>query len=322
MIFVSYSRADGDFAESLAHGLQEIGFNIWLDKISIPAGASWDREIERAIEDAEVVIPILSPHSVQSENVLDEISFALERLKTVIPVIYKDCSIPLRIVRKQRIDVRRAPAKAVLTCQEELKSLLSRTPNDQTTPMSKNIRTAYSKASTNPCNDEEGELGNSPVARHGRVKEIRNNLNLGPNNALVLVGRSGFRVVSDKDSIGFFGMLKGGYSHYYVVDTSPRFFAGEFYSPSKEVRVSFRFRVSMVGRVLDVISYLERFGVGASMFSEVYAEIRQNIYTISVRTDPARFFDLQKEMEELCSSFRPARPELDLMELKINIETD
>jgi len=50
------------------------------------------------------MIVVLSPESVASNNVMDEVSYALEENKLVIPVLRKDCSIPFRLRRVQRID--------------------------------------------------------------------------------------------------------------------------------------------------------------------------------------------------------------------------
>ncbi|NIV92430.1 hypothetical protein GWN42_06400 [candidate division KSB1 bacterium] len=47
---------------------------------------------------------ILSPTSVASENVMDEVGFALEEKKRIFPVLYRRCKIPFRIRRIQRSD--------------------------------------------------------------------------------------------------------------------------------------------------------------------------------------------------------------------------
>jgi hypothetical protein len=52
--FISYSRADGEFALKLANDLRTNGVNIWLDQIDIPPGARWDRAVENALETAAV----------------------------------------------------------------------------------------------------------------------------------------------------------------------------------------------------------------------------------------------------------------------------
>jgi ABC-type uncharacterized transport system ATPase subunit len=103
--FVSYSRADSTVALKLASELRQLGANIWLDQLDIQAGLRWDAEIEKALHDAACILILLSPTSVISNNVLDELSFALEMGKTVIPVMIMQCSLPFRIRRFQYIDL-------------------------------------------------------------------------------------------------------------------------------------------------------------------------------------------------------------------------
>ena len=65
------------------------------------------------------MLVILSPVSVNSDNVLDEVSRALRKQKAVIPVLHLDCDIPLRLERHQHIDFRTDYArglKALLKC--------------------------------------------------------------------------------------------------------------------------------------------------------------------------------------------------------------
>lgn len=50
------------------------------------------------------MIIVLSPESADSPNVRDEVSYALEEQKLVIPLLYRDCKIPFRLRRLQFID--------------------------------------------------------------------------------------------------------------------------------------------------------------------------------------------------------------------------
>jgi hypothetical protein len=104
--FVSYSRADSEFSLRLAKDLKAAGASVWLDQLDIMPGEPWDEKIEEALIDARQMILILSPSSAKSRNVRDEISFALGQGKVVIPVLYADCVVPLRLQRQQRIDFR------------------------------------------------------------------------------------------------------------------------------------------------------------------------------------------------------------------------
>ena len=102
--FFCYSRSDSDFALRLAQDLRDEGVEIWIDQLDIPAGAAWDRTIEQAISSCGRLLVVLSPHSVASENVMDEVSFALDQGDLVIPVLLSACDVPLRIRRLQYID--------------------------------------------------------------------------------------------------------------------------------------------------------------------------------------------------------------------------
>lgn len=104
IIFFSYSRTDGDFALKLAKDLRDAGAKIWLDQLDIKPGSHWDLSIESALKSAQNLIVILSPESVASNNVMDEVSFALESGKIVIPILLADCTPPFRLKRLQRVD--------------------------------------------------------------------------------------------------------------------------------------------------------------------------------------------------------------------------
>lgn len=102
--FFSYSRTDAEFTLKLANDLRQSGASIWLDQIDIVAGSHWDSSVEAALIAASRLIVILSPVAVASANVMDEVSYALQNGKTVIPIIFKPCNIPLRLTRLQQID--------------------------------------------------------------------------------------------------------------------------------------------------------------------------------------------------------------------------
>ncbi len=103
-IFFSYSRVDSPFALTLAKDLREAGADIWIDQLDIPAGSHWDAAVEKALNSAAFVLVILTPASTASTNVMDEVSFALESGKKIIPVLLEDCLAPFRLRRLQRID--------------------------------------------------------------------------------------------------------------------------------------------------------------------------------------------------------------------------
>jgi len=120
-IFLSYARNDSKVALKLASDLKAMDVGVWLDQVDIPPGERWDRAVEAALKRSTRLIVILSPASVASENVMDEVSYAIEEKKDIVPVIFEDCERPLRMRRFQFIDFTTDYASAF----EKLLSLLN-----------------------------------------------------------------------------------------------------------------------------------------------------------------------------------------------------
>ncbi|WP_263350298.1 toll/interleukin-1 receptor domain-containing protein [Acidicapsa acidisoli] len=104
--FISYSRDDSEFALRLAWDLKSAGARVWLDQLDIQPGQRWARAVQEAMTDAPLLLVILSPSSVSSINVEDEVAFALEEHKTVIPIFFQDCKVPFRLRPFQHADFR------------------------------------------------------------------------------------------------------------------------------------------------------------------------------------------------------------------------
>ena len=120
--FISYSRANSDFAVRLAKDLKSSGYNVWLDQLDIPTGTRWDDEIELALEACTTFIIILSPESLKSQNVKDEVGYAIDAGKDILPVLIKSGDVPFRLRRFQYVDFTNKPYDASL---KEIKSLLA-----------------------------------------------------------------------------------------------------------------------------------------------------------------------------------------------------
>ena len=119
--FLSYSRSDQDFALRLATYVRAQGISLWVDQLDIRPSEHWDRAIERAVSKCRGIVVVLSPRSVASDNVADEISFAIDGGKSVLPVMIERCNLPLRITRMQVIDATGDHDKALEECVAELR---------------------------------------------------------------------------------------------------------------------------------------------------------------------------------------------------------
>ena len=120
--FLSYARADEQFALRLAQDLKAAEIDVWVDQLDILPSQLWDRTLEAALRASAGIVVILSPRSAASENVMDEVGFALDRGKDVVPVLYERCDIPLRLNRVQRIDFTRDYSSALERCKSVLKA--------------------------------------------------------------------------------------------------------------------------------------------------------------------------------------------------------
>lgn len=104
--FVSYSREDEGFAMKLAGDLKDANIKVWIDQSELKGGDPWNGEIEKALDACPRTLVVLSPASVRSRNVLNEVGRALRKQNTVIPVLYLDCDIPLQLECSHQVDFR------------------------------------------------------------------------------------------------------------------------------------------------------------------------------------------------------------------------
>jgi hypothetical protein len=133
LTFISYSRADKEFALALATELKQSGFRIWFDQLDIPTGARWDDEIENALKSCDVFMIILTSHSVASPNVRDEINYALGQNKRIMPILLEKVEIPFRLHRVQYVDfTNKSYEEGIEAARKQLKEILE----DLNTPRS------------------------------------------------------------------------------------------------------------------------------------------------------------------------------------------
>jgi formylglycine-generating enzyme required for sulfatase activity len=104
--FISYAREDSALALRLAAALKASGANVWLDQLDIEPGLPWDREVQRALVACNQMLLILTPTAVEKDNVMDEVDYALRRGKRIIPILYLECDVPLRLGRLHQVDMR------------------------------------------------------------------------------------------------------------------------------------------------------------------------------------------------------------------------
>ncbi|MBX2843758.1 MAG: TIR domain-containing protein [Flammeovirgaceae bacterium] len=88
-VFISYSRADGDFARKLNEVLQIQGKTTWFDQESIASGSDFQTEIFHGIESSDNFLFIISPDSVKSPYCADEVEYAHRLNKRFITINHR-----------------------------------------------------------------------------------------------------------------------------------------------------------------------------------------------------------------------------------------
>jgi hypothetical protein len=105
-VFISYSRRDYYFAESLAVHLARRDVESWLDVRSLEPGTDWQRELRSALETARCVIVVLSPDSVDSEQVRDEWAQARAHNKRIVLARFRRAEVPEELADCPIVDFR------------------------------------------------------------------------------------------------------------------------------------------------------------------------------------------------------------------------
>jgi serine/threonine protein kinase len=85
-LFISYSRSDKAYADTLFDHLGQNGFTPWIDR-QIEYGDMWFREIDEAIKTCAAFLVLMSPAAYESEWVQKEILLAKRYKKPIFPLL-------------------------------------------------------------------------------------------------------------------------------------------------------------------------------------------------------------------------------------------
>jgi hypothetical protein len=104
-IFISYQHHNYGFvADELVKRLEAEKFTVWWDR-HIPAGHNdWREKIDNEIENARVMLVIVTPEAIASQYVMYEWSYALGKNKVVIPLTYQTALVHPRLLTHQALN--------------------------------------------------------------------------------------------------------------------------------------------------------------------------------------------------------------------------
>lgn len=91
-VFLSYSRADEDFATRLRNRLETEApdVSLWQDRTQMQGGFGWWQQIQDALERVDFMVLVMSKASLHSETVRKEWRYARQQGVSVYPVIADD----------------------------------------------------------------------------------------------------------------------------------------------------------------------------------------------------------------------------------------
>ena len=84
-VFICYAHDERETVVAQIDWLRAQGFTVWFDE-AIEAGSRWSDDLARAVEGCSAFLYFLSPRSVSSRYCLDEVHFALECSRPIVPV--------------------------------------------------------------------------------------------------------------------------------------------------------------------------------------------------------------------------------------------
>jgi CheY-like chemotaxis protein len=129
-VYISYSRADHDFASRLAKDLERHGIAVLMEKSSIPTGLTWAAPTIGMIRESDAMLAIISRHSVhirELEHELYEGKVREDALKRpfVIPLLIESVEkMPYFVAYRQVADFRGNYEKAFIVLLQSLDNLI------------------------------------------------------------------------------------------------------------------------------------------------------------------------------------------------------
>lgn len=93
-VFISYSHRDDEFVLRLAADLEDRGASVWIDRGNIQGGEQWRRSIATGVQACKAFALVVSPDSIDSQYVAEELALAFQHRKPIVPLLYRKTNIP------------------------------------------------------------------------------------------------------------------------------------------------------------------------------------------------------------------------------------
>lgn len=107
--FISHPWAKGfhHFAVRVAEALRKHGITVWLDEEQLlPGDAIRSHIMSRLTNQNDILLFVLSPETLRSQNCLDELEIALSAKRSIISLLVEACNAPEVLQHSIQIDFR------------------------------------------------------------------------------------------------------------------------------------------------------------------------------------------------------------------------
>ena len=119
--FISYSRQEVTFVDSLARALEKQGIRTWVDFRNLIPGHKWQDQLDNGLKNSEAILLVISKASMKSRAVMDELKKSVDSGKRIVMIIFEPCFVDRRLKEREWVDFSRDFDGAIL----QLKSILA-----------------------------------------------------------------------------------------------------------------------------------------------------------------------------------------------------
>ena len=94
-LFVSHSSQDNDWCRPFVAALTSAdpSLDVWYDEHGLSGGSAWVQTLQQELQARDVVVLILTPDSLASQWVQEEMQLALATRRTILPVMHKPSNL-------------------------------------------------------------------------------------------------------------------------------------------------------------------------------------------------------------------------------------
>lgn len=96
-VFVSYAHEDRRRVLQLVQRLRGEGWSVWIDVEELRGAGQWAVDIHEAIRTCDVFLLLITPASMHSHRVPDELELAKRNHRRIVPVMFESAQIPPQI---------------------------------------------------------------------------------------------------------------------------------------------------------------------------------------------------------------------------------